>query len=376
MDTTTSGSVIHRAMDNLFCKFVNMPWLEARTIFLTRHGSHAYGTSLPTSDLDLKGIAVPPLVYFLGFSMKFEQAEQREPVDMVVYDIRKFMNLAADCNPNICEVLWTDPSDHVITTPASQKLLEAREAFLSKKARYTFAGYAHAQLKRINTHWRWLKNPPKALPTRAQFGLPEHRPIPREQMEAATAAIQKRMDSWEPNLDGLDDAARIQLMADIRDATAEILAGTDKWLAAGVGLGFDTNFLEVLDKERQYKSKMTEWHQYQNWLKTRNPARAELEAKYGYDTKHGAHLVRLLRMCREILETGKVIVKRPDAEELLAIRNGSMPYEDLVAWAEAEDKAMDEVYKASKLPHSPDRHQLDSLCMEIVNEYWYDPKGR
>jgi len=45
-----------------------------------------------------------------------------------------------------------------------------------------------------------------------------------------------------------------------------------------------------------------------------------LEAKFGFDTKHAMHLIRLLRMAREILETGVVHVKRPDAEELSAIR--------------------------------------------------------
>ncbi|AEZ66297.1 hypothetical protein phiTE_131 [Pectobacterium phage phiTE] len=39
-------------------------------------------------------------------------------------------------------------------------------------------------------------------------------------------------------------------------------------------------------------------------MKNRNAARHELEEKFGYDTKHAMHLVRLLRMSQEILETG------------------------------------------------------------------------
>jgi hypothetical protein len=359
----------------LFSSFdSNMPWLKERTIFLTKHGSHAYGTNTPTSDLDIKGVAVPGHEYFLGFSRKFEQAESRSPNDLVVYDIRKFFAMAADCNPNICEVLWTDPADYLICNRFGQLMVENRHLFSSKKARYTFSGYAHAQLKRIRGHYQWLKNPPQAPPTRAEFGLPEQRAVSKDQMDAALAAIKKRMDSWEPNLDGVDPATRIQIMADIQAAQAEILAGTERFMAAGVGLGFEANFLELLDKERRYKAKQTEWAQYQNWLKTRNQARAELEAKHGYDTKHGMHLVRLLRMCREILTTGKVIVKRPDAEELLAIRNGAMPYDDLVAWAESEDKAMDALYKSSTLPHAPDREELDKLCIEIVRSMTIERK--
>src|ERR1039458_5020213 len=34
--------------------------------------------------------------------------------------------------------------------------------------------------------------------------------------------------------------------------------------------------------------------QYNGWKAQRNPKRAELEAKFGYDTKHAMHLVRLM----------------------------------------------------------------------------------
>ncbi len=50
------------------------PWLPEHTVFLTKHGSHAYGTNTPSSDLDLRGIAIPPKEYLLGFNKSFEQA--------------------------------------------------------------------------------------------------------------------------------------------------------------------------------------------------------------------------------------------------------------------------------------------------------------
>lgn len=62
----------------------NLPWLPERTILLTKSGSQAYGTSTPTSDLDVKGVAVAPKEYYLGFLKRFEQAEFREPADAVI----------------------------------------------------------------------------------------------------------------------------------------------------------------------------------------------------------------------------------------------------------------------------------------------------
>ena len=105
------------------------------------------------------------------------------------------------------------------------------------------------------------------------------------------------------------------------------------------------------------------------WLKERNPARRELEAKFGFDTKHGMHLVRLMRMCREILTGQGVLVKRPDADELLAIRNGAWSYEKMIEWAEQQDKELREVARASKLPSEPNRVRIDNLCQEIVRKF-------
>ena len=101
----------------------------------------------------------------------------------------------------------------------------------------------------------------------------------------------------------------------------------------------------------------------------RNPKRAALETKYQFDCKHGSHLVRLLNMGKEILDTGTIQVKRThDREQLLAIKNGAWSYEQLIDYA---DKMEDEVklaYKNSKLPNQPNIKFLDNLCIEIVEK--------
>lgn len=354
-------------MSDIFPYRGNLAWLEKGLLLLTVHGSHAYGLSTPESDLDLKGIAIPPAEYFHGFINVFEQAESKEP-DMIVYDIRKFFRLAAECNPNIIEVLWTDEEHHRIISPLGRDLVDARDLFLSKKARDTFSGYAHQQLKRIKTHRRWIVTPPKAPPTRTEMGLPERTVIPKDQLEAAHAAVEKRLAGW--HLDDMSDiepAGRIRLQALVAEMVAELgVTANEQYRAAARSIGYNENFLRLLDLERQYKARRTEWDQYQNWLKTRNPKRAENEAKYHYDTKHGMHLVRLMRMAREILEDGKAIVKRPDREELLAIRNGAWSYDQLVEWAERQDADMDDVYRLSHLRQTAPRVELDRLCQSLV----------
>lgn len=343
-------------------------WLARRTIYLARHGSHAYGTNLPTSDRDLRGIAVPPKEYFLGCLHRFEQAEQKGDPDVVIFDLRKFMNLAADCNPNVLEILFVVPEDRLTVTPAAELLLQERHLFLSRKARHTFSGYAMSQLKRIEAHRRWLLAPPEAPPQRKDFGLPERTVLPQDQLAAAASLIRKKVDSWQLDLEPLDEAGKIQLQDKLAAALAEMqLAGEDEQLrCAGRRLGYDENFLDLLDRERRYTTAQRQWESFTTWQKSRNPARAALEAKHGYDSKHGMHLVRLMRMCGEILATGQVVVRRPDADELLAIRHGAWSYEKLMEWARRQDAELEGLYKTSPLPHGPDRAAIDALCVRIV----------
>lgn len=371
----------HQVLDLIEKRSPHLSWMQDRTVLLVRHGSHAYGTNTATSDEDFKGIAIPPKNYFLGTMHRFEQAELKAPdPDAVIYDIRKFFNLAADCNPNIIEVLHTDPSDHFLVDPIGEIILEHKDAFLSKKIKHTFLGYSVAQLKRIKTHKRWIMNPPTHPPTRKELGLPEQTLIPADQLMAAQAEIQKELDRFQFDfMEGLEESRKIEVRNTVTGMLAELKITTDQhWQASARKIGLSDNFIQLMQREREYAGAKREWDQYQNWKKTRNATRAMLEEKFGYDTKHAYHLVRLIRMCREILTTGVVLVKRPDREELLAIRNGAWTYDQLIEFAEREEQKLNELYNMSNvLPKSPDKEMLDKLCIKLVekslSQYsWYN----
>jgi uncharacterized protein len=80
-------------------------------------------------------------------------------------------------------------------------------------------------------------------------------------------------------------------------------------------------------------------------------------------------LVRLLKMAVEILDTGKVIVKRPDAAELLSIRNGEWSYDQLMSWVQKIENQLPLYTAGSKLPHAPDRKAIDQLLIDVVDAY-------
>jgi len=98
--------------------------------------------------------------------------------------------------------------------------------------------------------------------------------------------------------------------------------------------------------------------------------RKALVEKFGYDTKNAAHLIRLLRMGIEFIETGQLNVFRTrDADELKAIKRGEYMLFQLHIMADELFKRAEEVIKTSTLPDRPDKDKVEELLMEIVRAY-------
>jgi predicted nucleotidyltransferase len=307
--------------------------VNSRLILKIKHGSHAYGLNVEGSDLDVKGICIPPKEYYFGFAKNFDQhieeSSKGYPEDLVIYSLSKFAKLASECNPNIIECLYGDDEDILFINEYGEALRSFRDNFLSLKARYTFAGFAHSQLKRIKTHRNWLLNPPKQPPSRKEFGLSDQHKVSKSELGAFDALMDK------------------QQFADLSNEA-----------------------LSLFSRERAYKNMATQWEQYQNWKATRNPVRAAMEAESGFDRKHGSHLIRLLRMCHEIMDLGKVIVRRPDREELLAIKNGQVSYEALIQEAEELEAKCAVLYETSQaLPKHPDINKIDAFVVDLTERY-------
>ncbi len=301
---------------------------EPSVIYETVHGSNAYGLARVGSDVDVKGVIIGPAAWYFGWSGGPEQIELSP--DHVRYEIRKFFRLAVAANPTVLELMWTRPEDHRVVSPAGERLLAARETFLSRRVAERFGRYALAQLKRIRTHRTWLLSPPSGAPTRGQFGLPDRTLIPADQLAAAEALL----DAGER--EAADDSP---------------------------------NFVEVLSREKRYKSAQSQWRQYNDWLKNRNPARSDLEVRFGYDTKHGMHLVRLQRMALESLDSGNVDVFRADREELLAIRDGAWTFDELEVQTTDMAERIEAAAHVSPLPAVPDEAALHRLCVDLVAEH-------
>lgn len=340
-------------------------------IFKCTAGSHAYGMNTETSDMDERGVFIAPPEFVISCIQKVEQIEDPKHDD-VVYELRKFLKLAAACNPNIIELLFTDEGNIKFIDPAFRVFRDYRHIFLSKKARHTFAGYAHAQLHRIKGHHKWIMQPQKEKsPSIIDYcRLIKNGVVITDANQIRELATEcflvETFGTTQFRVFSSPDYFKEKLgffTADEKQVRP-INVHDDVLISKAKYIGF---LLINLD---QFKKDHRLWKDYWDWKKNRNEQRAELEAKYKFDTKHASHLVRLLRMCEEILTHGKVIVRRPDAAELLAIRNGEFDYEWLIKWAEDMDNKLNTLYETSPLPYSADYKAIDELYREVVFDFW------
>lgn len=371
--------------------------LFSRTVFVTLAGSQAHGTAREGSDVDLRGVCVAPLAIRLSLFRVFEQHEgpldegllsailprlQAHPtasrgldvkMESVLFDLSKFIGLCSLANPNALEILFADERDWALETPLWRKLHQERHRFLTRKVQQTFHGYAMAQLKKIKTHRSWLLDPPKNKPTREEFGLPiGNSTSSRDDQNRLEQSIAETIRSY--GIDNIDmpKATRIavdeRMDAFYRDALAASEDEVEERMraVATLALHLPKDVVVTLNAEKRYRSAMKHWDSYQAWKAERNRARASLEAKYGYDTKHAMHLVRLMRMAIEILERGELLVRRPDAAELNTVRDGAWPFDALLEQTESLRIQMDEAAAKSSLPADVDRPAIDALAFELL----------
>ncbi|MGD8451340.1 MAG: nucleotidyltransferase domain-containing protein [Phycisphaerae bacterium] len=110
-------------------------------------GSRAYGLDHEGSDVDRRGVYLPPAEMhwsLYGVPEQLENAQSQE----CYWELQKFLTLALKANPNVLECLYTPLVEHA--TPLARELLDLRTAFLSKLIYQTYGGYVLSQFRKLS----------------------------------------------------------------------------------------------------------------------------------------------------------------------------------------------------------------------------------
>jgi hypothetical protein len=119
-----------------------------------------------------------------------------------------------------------------------------------------------------------------------------------------------------------------------------------------------------------YSRYCKEYQEYHEWVKRRNEARYRNTLSHGekYDTKNMMHTFRLLDIAEEIARTGRFSTRRPNREELLAIKAGTFEYDELMERANGKLESINALFEKSTLPERPDLGRANGLLMRIREE--------
>lgn len=135
-------------------------------------GSHSYGMQTSDSDYDVMGLFLPPVDYLIGLK-NVEQVviPKTDGVEGTIFEFRKWFRLMINQNPNVLELLWQHDSMYVYRDETIWPILfNRRSEFLSKRLKHSFAGYAFAQLQRLNKLNEKVNQNKKRLEEFQKFG--------------------------------------------------------------------------------------------------------------------------------------------------------------------------------------------------------------
>ena len=308
--------MIPREIEEEFNKRAPFKLDDGTLLVLANIGSDSHGTKLPLEDpnaiddIDYMGVVVPPIEYVFGIESWEGMDFWAGHYDCVFYSFDKFIRLLIKNNPNVLGMLWLRPQFIHHHTDAWEWLVEARDYFSSLKAYDSFAGYASGQLHRMTSYSAEIQN----------------------KIDMLTNALEKA--GW--HLNEVMDRRQLPMPIGITPSDANSMA----------------------DRLRTLRAR---YHSAYQGEKRRN-----LVQKHGFDTKNAAHLIRLLRMAVEFLETGQLnVFRKHDREHLMRIKQGLIPLKTIQEEAEELFTKTKAAKAKSPLPAEPNRKQINFQMQEI-----------
>jgi len=357
-------------------------------------GSVAYGTNLPESDLDIRGIFICELDDLLSGQVPDQISDEKN--DITYYEIGRFFELLKKNNPNILELLNV-PEDCVEFRHELLDLI-VTDKYISKLCKNTIGGYAHQQISKARGLNKKVVNPmseKRKEPLDFCFVIDGHKTIPLSKFLEDGKYDQKFCGVV--NVPNARDTYALFFDNDAYHCFSEDFSEEDRYNAKSIveslgnamGLGYKGVISDKGNELRLssvpkgevakcifsynkdgYTQHCKAYKEYHDWVKKRNPHRYKAAVDNDFDTKNMMHCYRIAEMGCEIAKGMGIIVRRPNREFLLKIRNGEMDYDEILSLSEGLLRESDEAFANSDLPNVPDVKEATRVEIEIRKRFY------
>jgi predicted nucleotidyltransferase len=127
--------------------------LPDHLILCAYYGSTADNTDVYESDVDVLGVYMAPVEYYVGLGRgKYYKGHHKtvDNYDITTYELRKFAHLLIKADPSALGLLWAMKDNYIDPIkPYGRTLIDRREMFLSKRIYNSFVGYAHSLFEQV-----------------------------------------------------------------------------------------------------------------------------------------------------------------------------------------------------------------------------------
>ena len=333
---TTKEDLINEIKNNKYNFLKENVHLNKNIILFGIGGSRAYGISTNNSDWDWRGCALNTKEEILT-NKNFEQFVNEE-TDTTIYSFNKLVSLLCNTNPNTIELIGLKPEHYLYVHPIGKELLNNAHLFLSKRAVYSFRGYASAQLRRLDN---------KAVRLVNQEQREKH--ILNSIMNASHTFSERYFQFDEDCINLYIDKSQQE--------------------------EYDTEiFMDINLKHYPLRDYKAMWSEMNNIVKdyAKIGKRNKHAIEHGKLGKHMMHLIRLYMMCLDILEKEKIITYREAEHDLLMdIRNGkfldsnNQPIPEFYEMVDDYEKKLDYAKLNTSLPDNPDYKKINDFVMSV-----------
>lgn len=303
---------------------------EPRHIYRCTFGSRLYGTELPDSDYDTKGVFLPTADELLLCHPAKTWTDSSSENDNESYSLQRYLELLAQGQTVALDMLFAPPSAWKMQDPIWFDITQAAPFILNKRCGAAI-GYARAQAEKYSLRGARITA-----------------------LEAVLAVLR-------------DENPRAQLQ-DALFSHGEQLKQLQYVKLGDSQDDLGVPFLEVCGKKVGLTA--TVKHAMQIYTNALNDygARARDAQARGADWKALYHAVRICEQTVELLETGQIIFPRWNREDLLAIRKGAYAPERVYERIEAGIGAIERAQASSELPDEPDRELIDRIVRRVHRE--------
>ena len=377
----------------------------AKPLYLVIRGSHAYGTNVETSDTDYSGVFIQSMNDILG--NKYTEQINDDTNDTVIYEIRRFLELLGSNNPTVLELLNTPEDCIIYKDPAFDLILNDKEKFITKICAKSFGGYAKQQISKAkgqNKKQNWEKD----KVTRKEvldfvYVIEGEKSIPwkvwnNDRYEEKFIGVVNVSNARDIYAVYFDKDAFCMFSESISESTRKTLIEVRKESEKSMGFGYkglvktneginstesnalrlssipkgETPICIVTYNKDGYTQHCNDYKSYQTWLEQRNESRWVDVKSHGQkiDGKNMLHCKRLMEMAKEIAKGEGIIVRRPNAKDLIAIRKGEVDLQTLIDSVEKEIIEVDKLFDNSELPDSIDIEFINNLIVKIRKQIY------